>query len=78
MHNKVTIIGCPKLDDSAYAEKFTAILSNNDIKSVTIIRMEVPCCGGIVSAATQALRDSGKMIPWSVINLATDGSVIED
>ena len=78
MRNKITIIGCPKLDSSEYTEKSTAILSKNDIKSVTIVRMEVPCCGGIVSAATNALRNSGKMIPWNVVTLGTDGSVLED
>lgn len=78
MKNKITIIGCPKLDNADYQEKFTAILKTNNIKSVTIIRMEVPCCGGLTYAATQALQDSGKMIPWSVITLATDGSVIEE
>jgi len=78
MRNKVTLIGCPKLDEGNYTEKLTAILSNNSIKSVTIIRMEVPCCGGIVAAATEALRACGKMIPWNVITLATDGHVIEE
>jgi NAD-dependent dihydropyrimidine dehydrogenase PreA subunit len=78
MKNKITIIGCPKLDDSAYKEKFTEIFVNNNIKSVTVVRMEVPCCSGIVYSAVEALRDSGKMIPWNVITLATDGSIIED
>jgi ferredoxin len=78
MKNRITLIGCPKLDEGDYAEKFTAILANNNIKSVTVIRMEVPCCGGIVAAATEAIRNCGKMIPWNVVTLATDGSVLED
>ena len=78
MKNKVTLIGCPKLDDGDYAEKLTAILAKNDIRSITVIRMEVPCCGGIVAAVIEALRNSGKMIPWNVVTLATDGSVLED
>jgi len=78
MKNKITIIGCPKLDDTNYSEKLTMILANNNIKSVTVVRMEVPCCGGIVSAAIEALKNSGKMISWNVVTLATDGSVIED
>jgi len=77
MKNKVTIIGCPKLDDTDYSEKLTAILSRNNIKSVTVVRMEVPCCGGIVSAAIKALKDSEKMIPWNVVILGTDGTIIE-
>jgi len=60
------------------AEKLTAILSKNEIKSLTVIRMEVPCCGGIVHAAVEVLRNSGKMIPWNVVTLATDGSVLEE
>ncbi len=78
MKNKITLIGCPKLDEGDYTEKLTAILSKNSVKSVTIIRMEVPCCGGIVAAATEAIRASGKMIPWSVVTIGTDGSVLED
>lgn len=77
MKNKVTIIGCPKLDDTDYSEKLTAILNRNNIKSVTVVRMEVPCCGGIVSAAIKALKDSEKMIPWNVVILGTDGNIIE-
>lgn len=78
MKNKITVIGCPKLDSTDYSDKLTAILANNNIKSVTIIRMEVPCCGGIVAMATKAIRDCGKMIPWNVVTLATDGSVLEE
>ncbi|MHB1452639.1 MAG: ATP-binding protein [Saccharofermentanales bacterium] len=77
MRNKVTLIGCPKLDYVDYSEKLTEILKNNTIKSVTVVRMEVPCCGGLSGAAVDALRSSGKMIPWNVITLSTDGTVIE-
>jgi NAD-dependent dihydropyrimidine dehydrogenase PreA subunit len=77
MKNKITIIGCPKLDDGDYAEKLTAILTNNDIKSVTVARMEVPCCGGLASAAITALKNCGKMIPWNVITIGIDGEIIE-
>jgi ferredoxin len=78
MKNKITVIGCPKLDDVNYAEKLTAMLSNNNIRSVTVLRMEVPCCGGIVNAVKQALISSGKMIPWNVVTIGTDGSIIEN
>lgn len=78
MKNKITLIGCPKLDDVDYSEKFTAILANNSIKSVTVVRMEVPCCGGISAAAMNALKNCGKMIPWNIVTLATDGSILED
>ncbi|MDD2190544.1 MAG: 4Fe-4S binding protein [Eubacteriales bacterium] len=75
--NRITIIGCPKLDDVDYSEKLTAILANNDIKSVTVVRMEVPCCGGIQNAAITALKNSGKMIPWQVVTISTDGRILE-
>ena len=71
----VTLIGCPKLDEGDYAHKLTAIISNNDIKSVTIVRMEVPCCGGIENAAKRALMASGKFIPWRVVTISTDGRI---
>lgn len=77
MRDKTTIIGCPKLDDTDYSDKLTAILKNNNIKRLTIVRMEVPCCGGIVNMAVNALKDCGKMIPWQVITLSTDGEIIE-
>jgi NAD-dependent dihydropyrimidine dehydrogenase PreA subunit len=77
MKNKVTIIGCPKLDDGDYSEKLTAILANNDIKSVTVVRMEVPCCGGIQHAVVKALQNSGKMIPWQIVTISADGEIIE-
>lgn len=75
--NRITIIGCPKLDDGDYSEKLTEILTNNDIKSVTIARMEVPCCGGIAHAAEMALKNCGKMIPWSIVTISTDGQVLD-
>ncbi len=75
--NKITIIGCPKLDDGDYAEKLQAILEDNDIKSVTIVRMEVPCCGGLENAAKRALSGCGKMIPWNVVTIGTDGEIVE-
>ncbi len=76
--NKITLIGCPKLDAINYAEKLTEILKLNEIKSITVVRMEVPCCGGITQAVTTALKDSGKMILWQVVTISTDGKVIED
>ncbi|SHI43657.1 ATP-binding protein [Desulfosporosinus lacus] len=78
MRNKITLIACPKLDDTDYSEKLTEILKQHEIKSVSIVRMEVPCCGGIVQAAKKALLNSGKMIPWSVVTISTDGRIIED
>lgn len=78
MRNKVTLIGCPKLDEGDYAEKLTAILQANDIKSVTVLRMEVPCCGGIANATMRALQASGKMIPWQVVTISTDGEILEE
>ncbi len=75
--NKVTLIGCPKLDEGDYAEKLQAIIENNDIKSVTVVRMEVPCCGGIENAAKRALQNSGKFIPWQVVTISTNGDIIE-
>ncbi len=71
----VTLIGCPKLDDANYQQKLTAILKNNNIKSFKIVRMEVPCCGGLERAAVQALKDSGKFIPWQVVTITTDGGI---
>ena len=77
MKNRVTLIGCPKLDEGDYSEKLTEIIRENDIKSVTIVRMEVPCCGGMARAAETALRNSGKFIPWNVVTLTTDGQILE-
>lgn len=76
IRNRITLIGCPKLDEGDYTEKLTAIIANNDIKSVTIVRMEVPCCGGIENAAKQALQASGKFLPWQVVTISTDGHII--
>lgn len=75
--NRITLIGCPKLDEGDYADKLTAIIANNNIKSVTIVRMEVPCCGGIEQAAKRALQASGKFIPWRVVVVTTDGRLLE-
>ena len=77
IRNRITLIGCPKLDEGDYAEKLTAIISNNDIKSVTIVRMEVPCCGGIENAAKRAIQASGKFLPWQVVTITTDGRIKE-
>ena len=77
MRGKVTIVGCPKLDPVDYSEKLTEILRENDIKSVTIVRMEVPCCGGLEIAAKKALQASGKFIPWQVVTLSLDGRIID-
>ena len=77
IRNHIALIGCPKLDMVDYTEKLTAIIANNDIKSVTVVRMEVPCCGGIENAVKQALQESGKFIPWKVVTISTDGKIIE-
>ena len=77
IRNKVTLIGCPKLDQVDYSEKLTEIIQNNNIQSVTIVRMEVPCCGGLEMAAKKALQNSGKFIPWQVITISIDGKTIE-
>ena len=77
MRGKVTLIGCPKLDGVDYAEKLTDIIRLNDIQSVTIVRMEVPCCGGLQSAVQRALQASGKFIPWQVVTLSRDGRILD-
>lgn len=77
MKGKITVIGCPKLDAIDYSEKLTDIIRNNDIKSVTIVRMEVPCCGGLQRAAENALRNSGKFIPWQVVTISRDGRILD-
>ena len=77
MRNHITVIGCPKLDAGDYTEKLTQIIANNDIKSVTIVRMEVPCCGRLEMAAKNALKASGKFIPWRVVTITTDGDIKE-
>ena len=78
MRGKVTLVGCPKLDGVDYSEKLTEIIRRNDIKSVTIVRMEVPCCGGLELAAKRALQNSGKFIPWQVVTISTDGRLLEN
>ncbi len=75
--NRITLIGCPKLDEGDYSEKLTAIIRNNNIKSVTVVRMQVPCCGGIENAVKTALQSSGKFLPWQVITISNDGRIIE-
>ena len=77
MRGKVTIIGCPKLDAVDYSDKLTEIIRDNDIKSVTIVRMEVPCCGGLQRAAENAIRNSGKFIPWQVVTISRDGRILD-
>lgn len=77
MKSKITLIGCPKLDDTDYSEKLTEIISRNDIQSVTVVRMEVPCCGGLEATVKQALQNSGKFIPWSVVTVSTDGNILQ-
>lgn len=77
IRNHITLIGCPKLDSVDYTEKLTAIIANNNIKSVTVVRMEVPCCGGIENAVKQALQTSGKFIPWRVVTISTDGKILD-
>ncbi|MDP4151896.1 MAG: 4Fe-4S binding protein [Bacillota bacterium] len=76
--NHITLIGCPKLDQGDYAEKLTEIIKNNNIKSIKVVRMEVPCCGGIENAVKQAIINSGKMIPWQVIVISIEGKIIEE
>lgn len=77
IRGKVTLIGCPKLDSIDYSEKLSEIITNNDIKSVTIVRMEVPCCGGLEMAAKAALQESGKFIPWQVVTISIDGTILD-
>ena len=77
IRDHVTLVGCPKLDGIDYSMKLTHILKNNDIRSVTVVRMEVPCCGGIEFAVKKALQNSGKLIPWSVVTISTDGKIVD-
>ena len=74
----ITLVGCPKLDSVDYSEKLTEIIRSNDIKSVTVVRMEVPCCGGLEMAAKKALRQSGKFIPWQGVTVTVDGLLMEE
>ena len=78
MKNRITIIGCPKLDEGDYSEKLTAILKYCNIKSVTVARMEVPCCGGIENAVKAALQNCGKLIPWQIVTISTDGEILDN
>jgi len=75
--NRITLIGCPKLDEGDYSEKLTAIIRDNNIKSVTVVRMQVPCCGGIENAVKTALQNSGKFIPWQIITISNEGIIID-
>ena len=75
MKGKITLIGCPKLDQIDYSEKLTQIIAENNIKSVTVLRMEVPCCGGLENAAVKALKNSGKFLPWQVVTISIDGRI---
>lgn len=77
IRNHITLIGCPKLDEGDYAEKLTQIIAHNNIKSVTVTRMEVPCCGGIENAVKRALQQSGKFIPWRIVTISTDGRILD-
>ena len=77
IRGKITLVGCPKLDAVDYSEKLTEILKNNDVRSLTVVRMEVPCCGGIEHAAVTALKNSGKFIPWQVVTISTDGKILD-
>ncbi len=77
MRNHITLIGCPKLDAVDYSEKLTKIIKNNAIRSITIVRMEVPCCGGLENAVKRAIIDSGKFLPWRVVTITTDGKILE-
>lgn len=78
MKNRVTLIGCPMLDSESYVEKLTQILQNNEIRSIKVVRMEVPCCSGIENAVKAALKNSGKLIPWQIITVTTNGELLEN
>ena len=77
IRDHITLVGCPKLDGVDYSIKLTEIFKNNDISSVTVVRMEVPCCGGLEFAVKKALQSSGKFLPWHVVTLSTDGKIID-
>ena len=77
MKNKVTLIGCPKLDTMEYSEKLKQIIMQNNIKNVTVVRMQVPCCGGIEMAVKTALQNSGKFLPWQVVTITTQGEILQ-
>ena len=78
IRGRVALIGCPKLDEGDYAEKLTEIIRQNDIHSVTVVRMEVPCCGGIENAVKRALQASGKFLPWHVVVISTNGQILSE
>ena len=78
MKGHITLVGCPKLDSVDYSVKLTEIIRSNDIKSVTVVRMEVPCCGGLEFAAKTALQNSGKFLPWQVVTISTDGNILDE
>ena len=78
IRNHITLVGCPKLDSIDYSVKLTEIIKHNNIRSVTVVRMEVPCCGGLEFAVKKALQDSGKFIPWNVVTISTDGKIIDN
>ena len=77
MKGRITVIGCPKLDEGDYAEKLTEIIRRNDIREVTVVRMEVPCCGGLEFAVKKALSQSEKLVPWRVVTISTDGKILD-
>ena len=76
-NEKIVLVGCPKLDSVDYSEKLEEIIRSNNITEVTIVRMEVPCCGGLEMAAKRALQNSGKFIPWQVVTISTDGQILD-
>ena len=78
IRGRITLVGCPKLDGVDYSQKLKEIIANNDIKSVLIVRMEVPCCGGLEFAAKKALQESGKFLPWQVVTISTDGRILDN
>ena len=77
MRNHITLIGCPKLDEGDYTKKLTAIIKNNNVQSVKIVKMEVPCCSALANAVKRALQESGKFIPWQIVTISTDGKILE-
>lgn len=78
MKGKITLIGCPKLDAVDYADKLNEILSQHEIKSITVLRMEVPCCNGLVNSVKKAMEDSGQIVPWSISTISRDGKILFD
>ena len=77
IRGKVVLVGCPKLDSVDYSEKLEEIIQSNNISSMTVVRMEVPCCGGLEMAAKKALQNSGKFIPWQVVTISVDGKILD-